>query len=304
VSAVVMNVLNIVFCVLFIFGNETLGISKMGIAGAGLAGFLSTYIGLAIMVGFAMLPEFRNRYRPFSRSKLSTPLLKSILSLSWPSAVATIAIMTGFGLFAAIAGALDRRFPAGLVSAACPGGAAEPVYLAATTVIVGVLKLTFTACLAFGTSTATLVTQSLGEKNPDKAEGFGWTSVKLGLVIFGIIGALEAVFAEQILAFVTHSELVQQAALQPMRVMGACSPLIAVGMILTQALFGAGNTRYVMIVELILHFTCLVPLAYFLGITMEMRLMGVWWAAVVYVVILSFIMVRKFRSGDWKRIFI
>jgi len=39
-------------------------------------------------------------------------------------------------------------------------------------------------------------------------------------------------------------------------------PIIAVGMILTQALFGAGNSRYVMLVELFLHFTCLVPLAY------------------------------------------
>ena len=40
-------------------------------------------------------------------------------------------------------------------------------------------------------------------------------------------------------------------------------------MILTQALFGAGNTRFVMIAELILHFTCLVPLAWLLGVTFD-----------------------------------
>ncbi len=34
--------------------------------------------------------------------------------------------------------------------------------------IVGILKLTFTACLAFGTSTATLVSQSLGEAKPER----------------------------------------------------------------------------------------------------------------------------------------
>ena len=100
----------------------------------------------------------------------------------------------------------------------------------------------------------------------------------------------------------THSELVQEAALGPMRVMGICTPMIALGMILTQALFGAGNTRFVMIVELILHFTCLVPLAWLLGVTLELGLIGIWGAAVVYIVLLSGIMSWKFRTGDWKRI--
>jgi Na+-driven multidrug efflux pump len=84
--------------------------------------------------------------------------------------------------------------------------------------------------------------------------------------------------------------------------MGICTPLIAVGMILTQALFGAGNSRYVMVVELILHFTCLVPLAYLLGITFNGGLVGIWIAAVVYVVLLSSAMLLKFASGDWKSI--
>lgn len=300
VSAVVMNALNILLCVIFIFGNQTLGVQKMGIAGAGLAGFVSTYVGLFIMVGYALKPEYRAKFQPFRFSQLSTNLTLSLLKLSIPSAVATIAVMTGFGLFAKIASELDVRFPSAVVSAAC--GAAEPVNAAATTVIVGVLKLTFTACLAFGTSTATLVAQSLGEGDGHKAERFGWTSVKLGAVIFGVVGLLEALFAPQLLAVVSHSDLVREAALAPMRVMGICTPFVAVGMILTQALFGAGNSRFVMVVELILHFTCLVPLAWLLGITLHFGLIGIWSAGVVYVMLLSAIMSFKFRSGDWKHI--
>jgi Na+-driven multidrug efflux pump len=297
-----MNAINIVLCLLFIFGNETLGIDKMGIAGAGVAGFVSTWVGLGIMVVYAMLPEYRQRFAPFSFKKIQTGLTWSILKLSIPSSVATIAVMTGFALFAGIAGQLDQRFPIGVISPVCPGGRAEPVNGAATTVVVGVLKLTFTACLAFGTSTATLVAQSLGEKDGDKAERFGWTSVRLGLIIFGVVGLLEAVFAKQIIGFVAKSELVQQTAYWPLVTMGLCTPLIAMGMILTQALFGAGNSRFVMIVELILHFTCLVPLAWVLGVTLQMGLMGLWLAAVVYVVLLAAVMGWKFRSGDWKKI--
>jgi len=302
VSAVVMNALNIVLCFLLIFGNATFGISKMGIAGAGIAGFVSTYVGLAIMIGYALAPSCRSLYRPFHFAKLDRALTWSILKLSIPSGVATIAVMTGFALFAAIAGKLDEVSPMGVVSAVCPGGKAEPVNGAATTVIVGVLKLTFTACLAFGTSTATLVAQSLGERDAKKAELFGWTSVRLGLLIFGVVGLSEAIFAPQVLAFVSHSEIVQQVALGPMRLMGVCTPIIAVGMILTQALFGAGNTRFVMIVELLLHFICLVPLAWLLGITLNFGLMGIWVAGVVYVVLLASIMSAKFKSGDWKKI--
>jgi Na+-driven multidrug efflux pump len=191
----------------------------------------------------------------------------------------------------------------GLVAPDCPGGKAEAVNGAATMVIVGVLKLTFTACLAFGTSTATLVSQCLGSGQKDDAEAFGWTSVKLGLVIFGVVGLLEGVvLTDPILHLVTKSSAVFQAAHMPMRMMGLATPLIAVGMILTQALFGAGNTRFVMLVELVLHFFCLVPLAWLLGITFGFGLVGIWSAALAYIVLLTTVMVVKFKSGDWKAI--
>jgi len=301
VSAIVMNALNIVLCLAFIFGRW--GAPRMGIAGAGLAGFASTWIGLAIMIGWALLPKYRRTFLPFGARRWSASLTRDILRLSIPGAIATIAVMSGFALFATIVSYLDSISSAAVVKSSCPGGRAEAVNSAATTVIVGILKLTFTACLAFGTSTATLVSQSLGENDGDKASRFGWVSVRLGLVIFGVVGLLEGViFPRQILSVVSHSPAVIEAAMMPMRIMGICTPLIAVGMILTQALFGAGNTRFVMIVELILHFLCLVPLAWLLGIRLEYGLMGIWSAAVTYVVLLTAVMVWKFAKGDWKTI--
>ncbi len=302
VASIVMNLINVLLCLLLIFGNDAFGIPKMGIEGAGIAGFISTWVGLAVMIVYALLPAYRSKYRPFLVRKFDRALTWSIVRLSIPSAVATLVIMTGVMLFVGIAFKLDEVMPLGTVSPLCPGGNAEPVNGAATTVIVGVLKLTFTACLAFGTSTATLVSQSLGERDPDKAEAFGWTSVKLGLLIFGSIGLLEVLFAKQILGFVSHSVLVQQTALLPMQIMGVATPVIGVGMILVEALFGAGNTRFVMIAQLCLHFGVLVPLAWLLGISLNLGLTGIWGGAVVYAVCLAATMSYKFRSGDWKTI--
>jgi MATE family multidrug resistance protein len=297
VASIVMNVINVVLCILLIFGKY--GAPRMGIEGAGLAGFVSTWVGLLVMLGWVMLPRYASRFRPFDFARLSRGMSWHILRLSIPSSVATFAVMTGFALFSMIVSELDRAADA--ATRVVAGG--EAVNGAATTVIVGVLKLTFTACLAFGTSTATLVSQSLGEGSPEKAERFGWVSVQLGLLIFGFVGLLEGVvFTEPLLGFVTKSDAVREAALVPMRMMGIATPLIAVGMILTQALFGAGNTRFVMIVELLLHFLCLVPLAWVLGVTLGYGLVGIWAAALAYVVLLTAVMVWKFRSGDWKAI--
>lgn len=297
ISAFVMNAVNIAVCWAFIFGNG--GAPRMGIGGAGVGGFVSTWLGLVIMAAWALGRSTREGYHPFDFKKLSKTTLWGILKLSIPSAIATIAVMSGFALFSFIVSKLDAMTQAATVTTGC--GDAKAVNSAATTDIVGVLKLTFTACLAFGTSTATLVSQSLGAKKPDDASKFGWASIKLGLVLFGVVGLCEGViFTKPILHFVTHSDAVRDAALLPMRVMGICTPLIAVGMILTQALFGAGRAMFVMVVELVLHFTCLVPLAWLLGITLGFGLPGIWGAAVVYIVGLAVVMTWKFWRGDWK----
>lgn len=300
-AAIAMNVLNVVFCYALIFGNW--GAPRMGMAGAGVAALAATWVGLFVMVAWVQRAKYRKPYHPFALGKFEPKLVWNILRLSIPSGVATLAVMSGFFLFSMIVSHLDAVTGARVVNSDCPTARGEAVNSAATTLIVGVLKLTFTACLAFGTSTATLVSQSLGEGDGDKAIRFGWVSVRLGLVLFGVVGFLEGVvFPEQIIAFVSNSPAVQAAALAPMRMMGIVTPMIAVGMILTQALFGAGNSLFVMVVELILHFTCLVPLAWILGITLGYGLMGIWSAAVIYAALLTAVMSIKFARAEWRHI--
>jgi putative MATE family efflux protein len=289
-AAVIMNVLNVLFCWMFIFGH--LGAPRMGAPGAGLSALLSTWIGLFIMIGFTLAT--RRDFSFWRRGAVSRSLTWSILKLSIPAALATAVMMGGFQLLLWVVGRLDRLAPH-------PSG--EAVNGAATNIIIGILKLTFTACIAFGTSTATLVAQALGAKRPDDAERFGWASVRLGVVIFGVVGLCEGVFfTSQIVNFVSDSEHVRAASMMPLRLMGIVTPILAVGMIISEALFGAGNPKFVAVVQFVLIFFVLLPLAYALALVANLGLIGVWAAACVYVACAATAMTLKFRAGAWKTI--
>lgn len=294
VSAVVMNIFNVTFCYMFIFGK--LGMPKMGAPGAGFAAFAATWIGLGIMLFYAA--RERKRFTFLRWSNLSRTLTWDILKLSIPAALATVVMMVGFGLFAQVAGRLDA-----IDALHAPPGEREAVNGAATTDIVAILKLTFTACIAFGTATATLVAQALAAKRPNDATRFGWASVRLGLVVFGVVGLCEGIlFTPQIVRFITHSDAVRLAAMTPMRIMGTLTPIIAVAMILSEALFGAGNTKFVAAAQFCLVFFLLVPLARLLGVELGAGLNGMWAAAGSYATGAAIVMSLKFRGGSWKKI--
>jgi Na+-driven multidrug efflux pump len=297
VAALVMNVANIILCWAFIFGH--LGSPRMGAPGAGLGAFVATWIGLAIMMLYAAL--VRRQFRPIRWSNLSGKLTWSILRLSIPAAAATVVMMIGFGLFARTVANLDASAGAPVIAGRC--GGVEAVNSAANTDIVETLKLTFTACMAFGTATATLIGQSLGRRRPDEAQMWGWASVRLGVVVFGVVGLCEGVlFTPVLVDFVSNSVAVRAAAMFPMRIMGLATPVIAVAMILSEGLFGAGSTKFVAGAQFLLVFGWLVPGAYFLGVERHMALNGIWIAAFGYSCLAAVVMSVKFAGGSWKAI--
>lgn len=292
VAAVIMNIINLFLCWVFIFGH--LGAPAMGVEGAGLAACLSTWVGFAVMLAFTFRGADRARYRFFRAGVLSASTITQLLKLSVPGGVATSVVMFGFLLFTKVVGRID--------AAAMAAGASHSYNGAATTIIIEVLSATFVSCLAFGTSTATLVGQSMGQGDAALAERYAWTSVKLGAIIFGALGLVMFLTPDGVLRVFSHEPEVVAVGALPMRMMAAMGPVVATAMILTQALFGAGETRYVMVVELTLHFLCLVPLAWVLGMVLGFGLPGVWAAAGVYALALAAAMVVKFAGGSWKKL--
>jgi Na+-driven multidrug efflux pump len=177
-----------------------------------------------------------------------------------------------------------------------------PIFTTATKLIIDLLSVSFVTCVAFGQATATLVSQQMGEKNFDSAEAYGWDSVKIGMLFFGSIGLLAIIFPGAFLDLLSDDPAVIQTAIPGLRIMASLEMFVAMALILTQALFGAGNPMFVMYTELILHAVCLVPLTYALAVWLGLGFIGVWLAASIYIILLAVIMAWKFWEGSWKDI--
>jgi putative MATE family efflux protein len=288
-AAIAMNLINFVLNLVLVFGWWKF--PAWGVTGSAIASAIASYIGLFIMIGWSLRAQYRNAYHNYRLSNISRKQQWELIKLSAPSALATIFVMSGFGLFKAIVARLDIQ-----------AHHVEPIYGAATWNVIVILMLFFTAFMAYGTATATLVGQSLGAKKADLAERYGWEAVKLGVYFAIVVGGLIALFPDRVLAVLSKNAVVIENARPILRICGALLPFVLSGIVLTQALFGAGNTKFVMLVEFVLHFFCLVPLAWLCGVTLNWGVMGVWMGVFVYVLGLCLIMGWKFAEGRWKEI--
>ncbi len=287
-AAIVMNIINFFLNILLIFGK--LGFPALGVTGSGIASMISSYIGLFLMIAWSLRPRYVHEYRVYHVSNLSLRQQWELLKLSVPSGLATLFVMSGFGLFFRIVGSLDASAHQG------------PINGAATSNLIVILMLCFTGFMAYGTATATLVGQSMGAKDFRLAERYGWEAVKIGVYFTIVIGSIVLLFPDAVLHVFTKDEAVINVARPILRICGALLPFVLSALVLTQALFGAGNTKFVMFVEFGLHFFCLVPLAYLFGIVVGWGVLGVWMGAFAYILLLCSIMGWKFAEGAWKEI--
>lgn len=332
-AAIVMNIANIALNYTLIFGLGP--IPAYHVTGAALASLISTYIGLAVMFGWAMRAKFKD-YQIFKLSQLDGKTAWGLITLSTPGGMAQVFIMAGVLMFLKIIGALDDQVVLRDLSALALDGAPwqaatalgdtvrqlpglgaplllsdwgqtalvsrPPVFTTAAKLIIDLMSLAFVTCIAFGTATATLISQAMGAGDMDEAEGVGWDSIKLGMILYGALGALAMISPQPLLSLLSQDPVVWQVAEPGLQLMGGLQMFVAMALILTQALFGAGDTKFVMIVELILHVVCLAPLAYLLAIHLELGFLGVWMSAATYLTLLASAMAVKFWHGGWKHI--
>ena len=285
IVAIAMNAVNLILNFGFIYGMW--GFPRRGVEGSGLASCISSYVGLFVIIGWSLLPYLR-KFHVYSAKKLSWKMITELLRLSSPSGVAVWISLAGFGFFYYITGTIDP--------------ARKLIYQAATGNVISIFMMVFISCMAYGTATATLVGHGMAKKDFTLANAYVIEALKIGVLVYSALAVFTLAFPTVILHAFCKDQAVIDAALPVVKLLGLFEPVMCVALVFTYALYGAGNPRFVMLVEFTLHFFCLIPLSYVLAIKFGLGMIGAWTAMVTYIGAMAVIMAAKYATGSWKHI--
>jgi MATE family multidrug resistance protein len=278
-------VTNAVLDYLWIFGYG--GFPAWGMAGAGWA----TVAGCWASAVFALLMMFRARYRDeyatLSGWRLEPALLGRMLWFGLPSGLQWMLDGLAFTLFIMLIGNLGN------------------VEMAATTLAVTLNLVAFMPTMGIGQAVTILVGQRLGADQPDLAERTAWTGMRQAWLMMTAV-ALLYVLVPDLLMWPFRSESGSAkwedlADLVPvlLRFVAVYCLFDSINIVLSFALKGAGDTRFVTYVSLTLSWPMLVVPTYFAW-SERWGVLWAWAFASVYIITQTGVFYWRFRGGQWK----
>ena len=160
----------------------------------------------------------------------------------------------------------------------------------------------FTLLPSWGMANAasTLVGQNLGANQPDRAETSVWRSAYINMVFLLLVALLFYVEAGTIIGWFNSTPAVVATGVQALRVLCLGYGFYAFGMVVIQALNGAGDTRTPTLLNLVCFWLVEIPLAYVLAIGLDLGPLGVFMSVPIAESLLALLGIWVFRRGKWK----
>jgi putative MATE family efflux protein len=167
---------------------------------------------------------------------------------------------------------------------------------------VAIRILLFFLLPAWGMSNAaaTLVGQNLGAGQPGRAEESVWKTAKYNALFMLLVSLLLLFAASPIVNFMNRDLGVEKIATVALHIVSLGYVFYGVGMVLTNALNGAGDTRTPTVINLICFWAFQIPLAYLLAIVFHFGPNGVFVAIVTSESSITLVSFFVFRQGKWK----
>ncbi len=172
--------------------------------------------------------------------------------------------------------------------------------IAAYTIALRLIEFAILPAWGLGNAAATLVGQNLGADKPERAERSVWRASRYNAIFMTIAGIVMIVLAPQIVALFSDEPEVIRYGTSCLRILGVGYPMYAVGMIIIQALNGAGDTTTPSIMNFICFWVLQIPLAYWLATAAGFGPNGVFLALVIAESLLTVMAVAVFRKGKWR----
>jgi putative MATE family efflux protein len=149
---------------------------------------------------------------------------------------------------------------------------------------------------------ATLVGQNLGAKQPDRAEQSVKTAAIYNSIFLVFVTLLFLVASGPIAAFMNSDLAVQAVAIRALHIISLGYVIYGIGMVLTNAFNGAGDTRTPTIINIFCFWAFQIPVAYCLAIVLDLGPTGVFLAILSAETAITAVSFVLFRKGRWKEI--
>ena len=271
------GIINLVVSWLLVFGIA--GLPKLGIVGAAI-GTISSTVSQALLC-FLMI---RTQNKNLSIQAPSLKRIKQIFIIAWPSFGEKILFHTGFLIFAAYIGRLGK------------------IEMTTHQAMMAIESLGYIGANAFGIAAGTLISQKLGQKNPEEAEKAVRLTLRLGVITLSIIGVFFVLFSHSLISLFSTNPQVLSLGVMCMYIAGISQPIMAITEVFSGALRGAGDTKTPMYIAMVGPLLVRPVFCYVLCFPMGLGLFGIWLGSTADWLIRSFWLYLGFRRGKWKEI--
>lgn len=277
----IANICNIILCPVLIYGAGP--IPAFGITGAAMATTIGRGIGVLyqlyhLLSGKRVIKIRKEHFKP------DWPVLRSISNIAWTGTAQFLIASASWMILARIMSEFGDQAIAGYG--------------------VAIRLIMFFLLPAWGLSNAaaTLVGQNLGAKQPDRAEKSVWRTAKYNTVFMIFVTIIFLVFAQPIVNFMNRDAAVESYAVEALRIVSLGYIFYGIGMVVTNAFNGAGDTKTPTLINIFGFWLFQIPLAYLLALTMNLGPKGVFIAIVSTETCITIAGIIIFRKGKWKKV--
>ncbi|MCC7155847.1 MAG: MATE family efflux transporter [Bryobacterales bacterium] len=275
----IANFINLILDPLFIFGFGP--VPGMGVTGAAVA----TTVGRSIAVVIQLVTLFRGRTRvrvQWRHLKPDWPILHNLTRLSSTGMLQYLIATASW---------------VGIVRLISTFGT---TILAGNTIAVRIIMFTILPSWGISNAAATLVGQNLGAGKPDRAESAVWKIGVYNMTFLGTLGIILFSIPRPLISLFTQDPGVIEAGVEALRIFSVGYLFYALGMVLTQAFNGAGDTRTPTLINVGCLWMFEIPAAWVLAHPLGFGETGVFWSVPVADGLVTLVALWIFKKGAWK----
>ncbi|MEO5945226.1 MAG: MATE family efflux transporter [Chitinophagaceae bacterium] len=278
----IASIINIILCPVLINGYGIF--PELGLKGAAIATTIGRGIGVVYQC-YHLFSGKRTIKIRWPHFKWDLPVVKTLVKVAWP-ATFQFFIQSGSWIFMAY-----------VVSITGSTDASAGYQVAIRNVVFFILP-------AWGLSNAaaTLVGQNLGARQPLRAEQSVLLTAKYNAIFMAAVMFLFLFFSSPIISIFTTEPAVHRYAVQALQIIGAGYIFYGIGMVMVQALNGAGDTRTPTWINLFGFWLFQIPFAWIMAKTFNMGPMGAFIAIPVAEVFMALVAWYYFKKGKWKEV--